>query len=465
MEIVLTKNAVKFSIDLVFSTPVMIRTGEIGDFSDSIVEKTKDGRYFHINGYVWSSLMRRALSRIKDTEEMVRCFGDYPDENSGVSPFWSEASLVELWPTDIRPGVKIDRKWGAALSGALYTEEIVIPGYKVTWNFNYFCDDPTEVIESIREALWVIHQGIETIGGGWSYGYGRLAVRNIRYKTLDLTSLADRKILWHEELKAWDVDRSFMADRVDTPCIRKPWKRIKISATVADGQLFSIGTPLPPDRIIDFSGDKLPDRFVFRRFCIDTQGRRTEEIAIPGKAMRQALFSIPIERRLRSENIDICGNPGEMCTCHTCRTHRQSTGKREKSPDCNCRRCQWFGSVDRRGLISVNDAPVKDVQTQVLSRIQLCEHSMQNMNLFSQEFLTAGRFDFEILIDRPDEPGGSELLQYVRDIIHDMTGNAPPGWYRIGANTTCAGQIQIQSYAFDNPSASPADQPQEESQI
>jgi CRISPR/Cas system CSM-associated protein Csm3 (group 7 of RAMP superfamily) len=468
MELVSAKKAVKFSIDLVFSTPVMIRSGETGDFSDSTVEKTRDGRYFHINGYVWSSLMRRALSRIQGTDEMVLSIGDYPDENLGISPFWSEASLVELKPTDIRPGVKIDRKWGAAVTGALYTEEIVIPGYKVTWHFNYFCDDPAGVTGPIQEALWVIDQGIETIGGGWSYGYGRLAVRNIRYKTLDLTQPKDRKILWHDEIKSWDVDRQFEACRIEVPHIRKPWKKIKVSAAIADGQLFSIGSPLPPDDVTLFSGGKLPDRFVFRRFCIDTQEKRTQEIAIPGKAIRQALFSVPIERRLRSENVNICENPDEMCTCQTCqahRTHGQSTGRRERSPHCDCRRCQWFGSVDSRGLISVADAVVKDVQTQELSRIQLCEHSMQNMNLFSQEFLTAGRFDFDILIDRPDDPQAEELLRYVRDILEDMTENAPPGWYRLGANTTCAGQIQIRSYNFDNPSASPAEQVQEESQI
>jgi hypothetical protein len=465
MEIVSMKNAVKFSIDLGFSTPVMIRSGVTGDFSDSTVEKTRDGRYFHINGYVWSSLMRRALSRIEGTEELTRCFGDYSDENLGVSPFWSEASMVALKPTDIRPGVKIDRKWGAAVTGALYTEEIVTPGYNVTWRFTYFCDDPAGIISSIQNALWVIHQGIETIGGGWSYGYGRLEVRNIRHKILDLTCPADRKMLWRDEIDFWDVDRAFAAARANAPCIRKPWKKIRVAATLADGQLFSIGTTLPPDDVAVFSGDKLPDRFIFRRFCIDTKGNPTEQIAIPGKAIRQALFSIPIERRLRSENADICENPDEICTCHACRSHRQSTGRRERSPDCDCRRCQWFGSVDNRGLISVADAVVNDAQTQVLSRIQLCEHSMQNMNLFGQEFLTSGRFDFDILIDRSDDPWTAVLVQYVLGIMEDMTENAPPGWYRIGANSTCAGQIQIQSYDVYNLSASPAEQPQEELQV
>ncbi|MCP4107481.1 MAG: hypothetical protein GY749_18380 [Desulfobacteraceae bacterium] len=67
---------------------------------------------------------------------------------------------------------------------------------------------------------------------------------------------------------------------------------------------------------------------------------------------------------------------------------------------CGCKRCTWFGSVDKRGIVSVADSTVKNSETVVLSRIQLCEHSMQNMNLFSGEFLSQGDFTVDILIDR-----------------------------------------------------------------
>ncbi|QTA81755.1 CRISPR type III-associated RAMP domain-containing protein [Desulfonema limicola] len=429
MEIVKAKKAVKFSIDLTLKTPLMIRSGKTGEFTDSVIEKTGDENCLHINGYVWASLIRRALSRVKGAENMTEEIGDYAkgrESEIGVSPFWCEASFVELEPGDVRPGNKLDRQWGAAAKGALFSDEIVQPGYKTTLNFNYFCENPGEIKKNILSALWVIDQGIENIGGGWSYGYGRLAVNEVKYKELELTDPKHRDILWKFEDIQWNSEK-ITIEKITKPEISRPWKKIKVWAKIPDCQLLCISTTLPPSDIKSYSEDNFPDSFVFRRGIIDDSGEKQEEIAVTGKALRQALFSVPIERRLRTKGETICLDSS-------------------KSKECRCKRCSWFGSVDSRGRISISDAPVTGAETKILNRIQLCEHSMQNMNLFTWEYLTKGDFYFEIMIDRIDEDESADLLKDITNICEDMKVKAPPGWYRIGGSSTCTGQVEIKDY-------------------
>ncbi len=431
MEIVKAKKALKFSVDLRLSTPLMIRSGKTGDFTDSEIERCGEGK-LHINGYVWASLMRRCLSRIEGAEAMSRDIGDYEPEKVseiGVSPFWCEASFVELQPTDIRPGIKVDRAMGAVSGGALYSDEIVSPGYNFTLNFNYFCEKPEEIKKNLLSALWVLNEGIENIGGGWSYGYGRLKVQKVRIRELNLCQPADREILWKYDNFTWESDEVWEQKKAGLPAIRRQWEKIRVSAKISKGQLLCIATTLPPSDLKDFSKENFPDAFVFRRSNINGSGKAEEEIVITGKAIRQALFSVPVERMLRTQGENVCLDSS-------------------KSSNCECKRCQWFGSVDSRGRIAIADAPVSGAKTAVLNRIQLCEHSMQNMNLFTGEFLSNGRFEFDILIDRAEETESKELLKKVLHICEEIKKEAPPGWHRIGGTSTCTGQIEIKDYTL-----------------
>ncbi|MCP4347890.1 MAG: hypothetical protein GY795_20500 [Desulfobacterales bacterium] len=431
MKLTEAKKAVKFSVDFRLRTSLLLRSGKAGEFTDSTIEKTGDGRFLHINGYVWASLLRRALGRGKNTEKMARDIGNYEKPRQEVSPLWCEASFADLFHGSIpgnpgkvtlaiRPGIKVNREWGTTAVGALYTDELVPPGYEITMNFNYFSNDPEGVKKNITGALWIINEGIENIGGGWSYGHGRLEVLRIRTKELDLTSETDRDILWDYEKVTWETD-----NELEKPEIEKPWKKISFKAEIPEGQLLAVTTAVPPFDITAYPGDNLPDAFVFRQY---PAGKTEPEIVIPGKAVRQALLSVPIERRLRTAGERVC-----LDTTIT--------------KGCNCKRCIWFGSVDKRGIVSVADAVVNNSETAVLSRIQLCEHSMQNMNLFSGEFLSQGDFTVDILIDREYETDDccDELVGLINGLLDEMKPdrNAPPGWYRLGGNSACTGQIRV----------------------
>lgn len=451
-------HALKFSITLSLTTPLLLRSGFDGDFTDSTIEKTPDEMCLHINGYVWASLLRRSMARLKPYQKIASEIGKFEQpEKQGVSPFWFESSFVPLIALDVRPGIKIDRKYGTTTRSALYNDEIVPPGHKLTLNFICFHNENrTEELEkAVRAASWVVNEGIENIGGGWSYGYGRLSVDHIFVKRLNLADDNQRVNLWKDITDSDDKKITIIKPKDGD--IDQPWVKYTVTAKVMKGQLLAIhSNHFPhfsetlPEEIQAL--DHLPDTFVFRRYNVGKNDKVETEFSIPGKAIRQALFSVPIERKLRTKNPPdtICSTPGAYCTCKTCNDYIKSGSKRN-SPDCTCQRCAWFGSTKNGGIIAVTDGIFNmdgsnKPETVIINRVQLCEHSMQNIHLFSGEYLKEGKFAFDIWIDCSRiKSDAQELKKEVVLLLEEMKQDckAPPGWHRLGATSTCTGQIEI----------------------
>lgn len=416
----------KLSVDFKLRSNLMLRSGLEGEFTDSSVERTSEGK-LHVNGYVWASLLRRALGRLKSGSDIAKKIGKYKSEDNGVSPLWCESSFAELPDTDVRPGNKIDRKYGTGSSGALYSDEIAPPGIVLTLNFNHFLSD-SEDSEQIKQAFLsafnVINEGIENIGGGWSYGHGRLSFEKAYYESLDLKNAEQRRKLWSFDRKGMQEINSLPA--LEKEDISKRWQKITVKARIIDGQLLAVHTDYPLFQVFK-KYPELPDSLVYQRYRINGDNKIETEVVIPGRTIRQALLSMPLERKLRTFGENICED--------TTRTDR-----------CKCKRCLWFGNTESSGIVSVLDAEVKNSDTVVLQRIQLCEHSMQNMNLFSGEYLKKGEFEIEIIIDCSRNNSQHEnLIKELEWLFSEMKadGSAPPGWYRIGATSTCTGQIEI----------------------
>jgi len=419
--------AVKVAAVFRLKTPLVIRTPSDEDYLDHKVERTPDDR-LHINGYVWASLLRRSAERIDSLPDVFSMIGKYKG-TEGVSPFWFESTMVQLSVTDIRPGIRIDRRLGAVATGALYSEEMVPAGHEIPLEFAVFLKQSKgveEIVDSIGKIFQIIDDGIENIGGNWSYGYGRLQFIEGRYRVLDLANDEDRNSLW------LPLDNG-NAVTLQKPEVKSPYLRIAVNARLIDGQMMAIHSELPPVSF-DSSSEEVvaeyPDHFVFRSFILEpATGMPAHRAVIPGKAIRQALLSAPIERMLRTRGEDIC-DTDDKCTCS------------------RCRRCLWFGSTDAGGIIAVTDAVVEEAETEYLRRIQLCEHSMQNANLFLEEFLVKGRFSFEILIDRKGHKErdcrSEELVDVIMQVLDEMKGvNAPEGWHRLGASSTSTGHVSV----------------------
>jgi len=429
------KSRIALVYDITFSlrTPLLLRTGDGDDIADNTIDKTPD-QNLHINGYVWASLIRRALSRLEKGAELTHDIGKYNDakEDKGVSCLWCESSIEPLHDSDYRYGIQVHRKWGATTTGAMFTEENVPAGLRLHLKGVWFIPESTNGMQSIddigqafAQALWVIDQGIENIGGGWSYGFGRLKFESGQTWQLDLTQSAHRQTLFPAGARCPD---SLMATPVDLPvtppAIITPWKTYQIQFQIAPGQLMAIHTRYPILERDDLP-DEAPDTFVFQRRYWNPDTQKIEpQFVIPGKAIRQALFSTQIERRLKSEGHTICD---------------------EKPKGCGCIRCQWFGSTNQGGILAVLDAPVIGHQTDILHRIQLCEHSQQNINLFSGEYLKQGTFTATVMVDETLADANPGLaMTYLEELLHELKpGNAPPGWHRIGATSTCTGQLQL----------------------
>ncbi len=432
------RSAIKINCRFRLDTPLIIRTASDEDYLDLMVERTPDDK-LHINGYVWASLVRRAASRVKGLPEIFSSIGDY-DGNLGVSPFWFESTVIPLIITDIRPGIRVDRRFGSVSEGALYSEEIVPPGYEIPLEFTIFLKESEavgDVVGALGRILHVIDGGIENIGGNWSYGFGRLSLIDANYRVIDLTSDSGIGQLWTSQGDEHPLEKV-------KPETVVPWSKIEVEAKILDGQIMAIHSDMPP---MDFKGGakplpEYPDHFVFRGFVVES-GKPVHRVVIPGKAIRQALLSVPVERRLRTRGDDICLTPADRCTCNRCNSYRKANRNSRSAPDCTCKRCRWFGSTEQGGIIAVTDAVVENEETEYIRRIHLCEHSMQNINLFLEEFLTAGKFRFEIIIDRRDD-SSDELVEMITATLEEMEANgSPPGWLRLGASSTCAGQVQV----------------------
>lgn len=478
MNIADTKQCVHFAVDFRLRTPLLLRSGNEGDFSDSAIERAPDGR-LHINGYVWASLMRRALSRVAGAQDLGKRLGRYGRDdkgkidNLGVSALWCGATLTQTPGSEIRPGIKIDRRWGCAVNKALYSDEVEAPGVILTLEGNLFCaaeDQVEDLQKKIKSALWVINEGIENIGGGWSYGCGRLRVEAFGMEILDLESenkphekQLSRKRLW--DFSALKKEKS----ELSKPAIQdgRGWTKIAVDAEISPGQLLAIHSSRPDYEAYQ-NWPHLPDTFVFRSASLMPDQTVKNVPVITGKTFRQGVLSMNIERKLRTKGDEICGTPDDKCTCPVCVDERTDGRKIVRSSQCACRRCRWFGSTDQGGIIAVLDAPVRAATTDVLHRIQLCEHSFQNINLFSGEYLTGGAFAPEIFVDEGQNGKETdELIGHIRTLLgemgpeeraagageatNDAEGNAaPPGWYRLGATTTCTGQFTVRKWRLEH---------------
>lgn len=423
------KSALKISVEFTLATPLLLRSGQTGDITDSSIErapKSGDKEQLFVNGYVWASLLRRSLFRFVEGQDLARQIGKDQGE-AGVSPLWCDSTVTELHATAVNPGIAIDRQWGSAKTGALFSDELAIAGLPITFNATLFVNGKEEAEKwqkALLKALKIIDLGAENIGGGWTYGYGRLNVKSAKFATLDLAKPSERKLLWQNQGLAWG--EAVPAEKL--PQANADCTVIDVRAKVAAGQFLAVKSGVFPLDATKFG--KLPDSFVFRRNRWNLGEGVAEQLpVIPGKAIRQALLSVPLERKLRSK--------GEKA----CYPNTEKSG-------CTCKRCSWFGSTEAAGIIAVTDAPVTGFDTEVISRVQLCEHSMQNMNLFSGEYLTQGNFNFRIIIDESRKSKDTDnLVKEVEALLQEMKGeNAPPGWYRLGSTSTCTGQVQVIDY-------------------
>lgn len=431
--------ALKIQAHLTLRTPLLVRAGVAGDFADAVIERDPNGQ-LHINGYVWASLLRRALARLEEGSHLAAAIGDYGTATSstGVSPLWCEASFAELPRVDIRPQNRMDRQLQTVASGALYSQEVVPPGLPLTLRAIYFLT-PNDIsgadfTDALAAALWVINEGVETVGGGWSYGCGQLDVARLHVAGLNLTQAEQRQQLWEWDATNWSevpVQRRGKFQQVASNAI---WHRLRLHGAIPDGQLLAVSESLPPLELAEYADSDMPDSFVFRRTRFSENNTPQPEIVIPGKALRQAVLSRELERAWRTAGQTVC---------------LDSTAP--SSATCTCQRCRWFGNTSRRGCIAVADAPVTRAERTNLHRISLCEHSFQNINLFSGEYLSRGEFTFEVLVDGASSGDtaardtADEILKSLKPLLAQMQpdGPAPPGWYRLGKTSTATGQLEF----------------------
>ncbi|MCX7636138.1 MAG: RAMP superfamily CRISPR-associated protein, partial [Syntrophales bacterium] len=250
-------------------TGLLIRSGQEGTFTDSTIECDPLGR-LHINGYVWASLLRRAAARLAHGVARARQWGKMDKDELQVSRLWTEATFLDRGNFDlvINPGIRVDREWGVAEDGALYQDELAIPCADIPCRFALFCvseEEAQQMKELFADLLWVIGEGIETIGGGWAYGFGRLRPITARFAVLDLGTPAGRQALWQPECPGGQIvyDDASLQTRRPVIAEGKGWHTLMVEAGITEGQLLAIHTATPP--LTEEVPLDMPDDFVFQR--------------------------------------------------------------------------------------------------------------------------------------------------------------------------------------------------------
>ncbi len=414
-------------------TPLIIKSGQEGELTDSLVQKTPDNRV-HIGGYPLSSLFVRAFKRLKNNRNIHERIDTKGDK---VSQFWVESSFIDGVEYNIVPGIKIDRRYGTASETALYSDEVVSAGHEFEMRINFlfnqkesnFCD----LAELFSQGLGVIDSGIENIGGYWSYGYGRLKIVDAKYRVLDLKKGEHTGLLWNFADESLPFNELVVLPPT-SDSISEGWYRIEMEFEIPDGQLFAIHSDMLPLEIQRYP--KLPDRFLFHTRVKDGDGYKSL-ITVPGKAIRQAIFSYHLERFLRSRGEKDC---------------QLNKGKEE----CNCIMCRIFGSSSskgaKRGIISVSDGYIEENDnTVVLSRLSVDEHTFQSVNLFSEEYIVGGNFRSTMFIDKGSKDFDLCYMDYIKKILSWLSDREthPPNWFRMGANSTCSGIVNLKAYHID----------------
>ena len=424
-------------------TDLRLGTG-LGDFfCDDILDKSPDGR-LNISGMAWASLIRRALARLKGSGlAMAESIGKYPAEDEtnnprrdGVSTLWARSSLVDLPITNVTPGIRIHREHGSVAGGSLYQTESAPAGLVLPMSLRFFLsakDDAETTLATLRRALWIIECGAENLGADWGYGLGRLDFVAGSYRELALTDAGRRRLLWQDPTP--DQGKALTLDPVDPTTLHRPFLFFTVPLKVQPGQLLAIKSHVPG---LDYAQlkhiDHLPDTYVHTAWRINRTGQKRQPV-ITGKALRQSLFSRTLERRWRT----VDGSP----PC-------QALAK--NSDACQCMRCLVFGNMTHRGQIGVEEAVVMDPRIDVIQRISLCEHSMQNIQMFNGEYLTAGRFVTRIIVDSPASGDGTmglplqdlkPLMEQILEELDPAPQKAPPGWQRIGSTSGCTGSVVL----------------------
>ncbi|MCM0755099.1 hypothetical protein M7784_07535 [Desulfovibrio aminophilus] len=420
-------------------TPLLLRSGAGDDIVDAELERSPDGQ-LHISGYVWASLLKRALMRFSHGKHFSLLIGDYRPQKStvgdsdtfGLSPCWFEATNVNIPIYDVIHYNRINRESATVDEGALFNAEIAPAGIEIQMRFNWFlseCQVVDEIITSLSNAFWVIDSGVETIGGGWGYGYGRLSIESLETALIDLRTPQGRKSLWTHGTEPWT------RIPLTKTAVDSPWSTFYLDFELLDGQLLCVSNKsLPLSESVIPSA--MPDFFCNRQTFFSGDSAESRPV-IPGKSFRQAVLSVPIERYLRTRGEKIC-SPGI------------AIGQKQ----CGCTRCRLFGNLQKRGMVSVGDAQAipDSFHMEIIHRIQLCEHTQQNIQLFAGEYLSSGRFAFEIIVDSlTNKEHYDSALDIIETRIKELlVENSPPGWNRLGTTSTCTGQFQIIGYTKES---------------
>ena len=174
--------------ELEFTGPLHVGTGEaLSSATDAPVLRDADGEVWlpgsSVRGVLADWCQREAPLLGVDRAYVRRLFGVTPGRSAGSgAEDWQgrltvlDVDLKSIAPAQVRDHVKIDRKWGAAATGAKFDQEIAHPR-SGTLRLIYDGDGPDDPeLALLRSAAEALREGLLAFGGktGWGLGSARI---------------------------------------------------------------------------------------------------------------------------------------------------------------------------------------------------------------------------------------------------------------------------------------------------
>lgn len=192
-----TDPAVRVEFELTLRAVTALHLGGAfgGPTADLALARDGRGRRY-VPGSSWAGVLRQATERVIGSEEAKSIFGYAPvrgepgdgDDGRASRLTVSDTVIGDTDPVELRTGVGIDRRTGAAAERIRFDREVLAPGTTMTLLLRYDGSDADGDVTALRMLVSGIrHRGLR-VGAGTRRGLGRLECSRAVERTVDLRS-------------------------------------------------------------------------------------------------------------------------------------------------------------------------------------------------------------------------------------------------------------------------------------
>lgn len=213
--VIIGKTIIYFQLEL--KTNLHIGSGESNIDTDALCIRNSENKLI-IPGTTLAGIFRSTLERLFDDSRLIKdLFGDVnkkTNESFASNIIFQDAIIQtdEEVNTDIRDGIKINRKCLSTEEGAKYDKETVFKdsifrGIITITKTDKNKDDFSKYLELVKIAFYNLDEGLISIGGSSSRGLGQCSVKEYFTFELDFTNPEHFKDFLLDDFYDYDFEK------------------------------------------------------------------------------------------------------------------------------------------------------------------------------------------------------------------------------------------------------------------